>query len=600
MHRRQYSLRLSVLVLYLALASCPATAGPPALHSTALLHTPGTRRLLTDQRASPAALFVHTPFVSCASEVATQPLATMQPTQSAAECAARCDASYNARIAEIKPLHGFNLESNSSLCSAFKYARTDPSPPLAGYSRCVLLFNVTQASCGMGLVRDAGALQYPGQLEWIAATGIVWDYYWRVILPAPNPSAPTFRAEMNITGTQLSGVQLLPLYHTAHDSPELYLSSGNLLIAAIQTAIGRRCCAANVGITNVTDVSNTTVNVQLTMTAAWVTDANPFAAAYLDLVLSDALGAAALLATIQTAFPNVTAVSYTALTTTTGLLSNATTVTAVCSPHLERRHLPPVGFVAALIVVCAALLAVSVLYIWRRDRGAGISTDVLKGVRVNGDAAYDVFVSYRRGDLALADAVVDQLSLAGLRVFYDRAGAMAGRPFEEELCRAVRQSRITSVLVTIDFMRLLVQHRPDRIDWLLAEMLIAVHYMRVLPGHRIFPLLIGVPCGTGQGARHHILADAEFAACRDALPDVVPAATLALVTRMLAQDGGELDAALQGITVRQLILGQPQPGFSGLLSIASVSIHGPDDHMGLLLRHRYAEQMLRSLQHAVD
>ena len=585
-------------------ATSGATAAvlPSAVHGASYQ---SRRGLLTDARSHSEFLFVHVPFMSCSDEVVTMPLPSAQPpccTSTPADCAARCDEQYNALIADIKPRYGVDLLTNSSLCTAFKYARIDTNPLIVGQSRCVLLYTATPSSCSMSLAPLTG-ISFPGVLQWLPTTSTQWDYYFRALLPAPHPHAP-FMASINITGMQLQAAQLWPaggpLNIYPSDPAQFPINPGHRLIAAIHTAISRRCCAADVGITNVTDVSNTTVNVQLTMTAAWVTDANSFAAAYLDLVLSDALGAAALLATIQSAFPTVTAVSYTALTTTTGLLSNATTVTAVCSAYPERRHLPPVGLVAALIVVCAALLAVSVLYIWRRDRGAGISTDVLKGVRIHGDAAYDVFVSYRRGDLALADAVVDQLSLAGLRVFYDRAGAMAGRPFEEELCRAVRQSRITSVLVTMDFMRLLAQHRPDRIDWLLAEMLIAVHYMRVLPGHCIFPLLIGVPCGTGHAERCHILADAEFAACRDALPDVVPAATLALVKRMLTQDRGELDAALEGITVRQLMLGQPQPGFSGLLSIASVSIHGPDDHMGLLLRHRYAEQMLRSLQHAVD
>jgi len=332
------------------------------------------------------------------------------------------------------------------------------------------------------------------------------------------------------------------------------------------------------------------------------------------LVLSDALGAAALLATIQSAFPTVTAVSYTALTTTTGVLANATAattarITTSTAAVPTRRPPPSVGIIAALVIVCAiaALLALCTCF-RRRESWGVISTDVLKGVRIHADAAPNtscgVFVSYRRSDFAVADAVVDQLSLAGLRAFYDRGGEMAGRPFEEELHRAIRESRVTCVLVTLELMRSLVAHRPDRLDWLLAELLLALHYMRTQPGRRIFPLLFGSPMDGDVGVpqRSYLLTDAAFMACRDALPDVVPVATLALVTRMLAQDGGELDAALQGITVRQLMLGERhqvlaerQEPFTGLLAISSVAVHGPDDHMGLLLRHRYAEHILSAL-----
>jgi hypothetical protein len=107
--------------------------------------------------------------------------------------------------------------------------------------------------------------------------------------------------------------------------------------------------------------------------------------------------------------------------------------------------------------------------------------------------------------------------------------------------------------------------------------------------------------------RGFLLTDAAFVAYRDALPDIVPTATLALVTRMLARDeggGSALDPALQRITVRQLMLGNPTRSAesssrpvacTGLLSILPVSIHGPDDHTGLLLRHRYAERILNAL-----
>jgi TIR domain len=597
---------MRALLFFSLLSGATAAVLPSAVHGASYQ---SRRGLLTDARSHSEFLFVHVPFMSCSDEVVTVPLPSAQPpccTLTPADCAARCDEQYNALIADIKPRYGVDLLTNASLCTAFKYAR--------GQSRCILLYTATPSSCSMSLAPLTG-ISFPGVLQWLSTTNTRWDYYLRMLLPAPHPTAP-FMASISITGMQLQAAQLWPaggpLSIYPSDPARFQMNAGHQLIAAIHTAISRRCCAADVGITNVTDVSNTTVNVQLTMTAAWVTDANPFAAAYLDLVLSDALGAAALLATIQSAFPNVTAVSYTALTTTTGVLANATAASTARIPTSTaavptRRPPPSVGIIAALVIVCAiaALLALCTC-VRRREPWGAISTDVLKSVRIHADAAPNtscgVFVSYRRSDFAVADAVVDQLSLSGLRVFYDRGGEMAGRPFEEELHRAIRESRVTCVLVTLELMRSLVAHRPDRLDWLLAELLLALHYMRTRPGRRIFPLLIGSPMDGDAGVpqRSYLLTDAAFMACRDALPDVVPAATLALVTRMLAQDGGELDAALQGITVRQLMLGERhlaerQAPFTGLLAISSVAVHGPDDHMGLLLRHRYAEHILSAL-----
>jgi hypothetical protein len=266
-----------------------------------------------------------------------------------------------------------------------------------------------------------------------------------------------------------------------------------------------------------------------------------------------------------------------------------------------------IGFAVALIVMGLVIIFQAAL-LWVRAPGR---QDDWPGRGENSEVTaateFDVFLSCRRNDLALADTVVDHLIMSGLRVFYDRSGAMAGKPFEEELHRAVSQSRVTCVLVTLELMQSLVAHRPDSVDWWLVEVFLAVHYLRTRPGRHIFPLLVGPPSSSDGIApqRSYLLTDAAFVAYRDALPDIVPTATLALVTRLLLKDaasgGGELDAALQGITVRQFVLGRPggalglQPPLTGLLSIAPVSIHGPDDHMGLLLRHRYAERVLQSL-----
>jgi hypothetical protein len=214
-----------------------------------------------------------------------------------------------------------------------------------------------------------------------------------------------------------------------------------------------------------------------------------------------------------------------------------------------------------------------------------------------------VFLSYRRHDVALADAVFDQLSMAGLHVFYDRSGNMAGRPFEEELYRALRDAAATSVVVTLEGLRLCLKVHDSRPDYWLAELLLAVHFSRQRPGHHVFLLLFGVPSPGGSGERRFLLSDPGYLALVEDLPNVVPTATLALVTRMLASNAGVLDPALQNITVRQLMMGRQTTDtriapFRGLLAFCAVPIHGPEDHMGLLLRHRYAVQVQQAVRGA--
>ena len=600
--------RLFSLVIATVLLSTPATGHVE--RSTHARH----RHLLTDQRSAQGWAYVHVPYISCAVEHQVTPPSTMQPpgcTRTPADCASWCDSVFLNTLVMNKQVevtaNGSTPPALVSSCHAFKYMREDPSPPLVGYSRCVLLTAVNAANCALGLVI------LPDDVVWQPQTGGSWDYFYRMNLPPADPAMPTVRGEANITGMSLTAAQLQSAKRDG-----TWLGPYYRLVTAIQTAISARCCATDVRIANITDVSSVTVNVQLEMTASWITDSSPFIAKYIDLALSDAPGAASLLAGIQLSFPNATSVTYAALSNTwlaKSVFVNATPAAAVATSSSSSSG-SVIGLTGALAAL-ALLLLCSALYILMRmatkqrpHPGFDLKISVRGAHASSTEAPSGVFVSYRRTDLGLADAVVDQLNLAGLHVFYDRAGLMAGKPFEEELHRAMRESRVTSVLVTVDLMRSLVAHRPDSVDWWLVEVFLAVHYLRTRPGRHIFPLLAGTPSSSDGIApqRSYLLTDAAFVAYRDALPDIVPTATLALVTRLLLKDaasgGGELDAALQGITVRQFVLGRPggalglQPPLTGLLSIAPVSIHGPDDHMGLLLRHRYAERILQALSSA--
>jgi len=600
--RVQCLLSLLLLVLCLgSLAPASATAGVKrSEEALEVVNQVGNRRLLSDKRTvNGNVLFTHVPFLTCAIEKAVVPSGAPFYTQTSAECAALCDDNFwhaNSTIAGISRIDAHNDSSNNDepVCTAFKYARVD-SASVGGFRRCVLLHRV--ASCSVNIVGSPYLANAVG--VWEASASLVWDYHFRMYLQAFDATLPTSRGSMNITGLPVQAAGLVVSFSATSVS---YAGVGNQVISAIYTALSTGCCATNVRLVNVTDISSTTVGVQIEISAAWVTDEDPAVGKYLDLVLNDANGEAALLAAFQRSFPTVTAVTYAALTHT-GLGNADRGAVAVAEASMRRDSAFKSAVIGITVVLAVVLVAVMLHAGVRRMR------DDAQGSRRGGAASPDelaVFVSYRRDDLALADTVVDQLHLAGLRVFYDRGGEMAGRPFEEQLHRVIRQSRVTSVIVTLELMRSLAAHRPDSIDWLLAELLLSMHYQLKRPGRHIFPLLVGPPIEKEAGVpqRCYLLTDAAFVGFRDALPDVVPAATLALVSRMLLRDegsGSTLDVRLQGITVRQLILGRPDGtaggmSFTGLLSISSVSVHGPDDYLPLVLRHRYADRILQALQ----
>ena len=570
----------------------------------------GARRgLLTDLTIG-VNVFMHVPSVSCQTELPAALLPNTTPaccTVTAADCASRCDSQYFA-------VHGYGAEDRvapAPACIAFKFARQDPSPPLAGASQCVLL--ITASSCSVTLVPDPvnGIFQpsNPGTT--------VWDYYFR-FFATPNPAFAADRryAQLNITGMPADNVTV-PAHLTKICQVRAWACDyGALLSLSLQLALSQRCCATN---TQVTAASTGSGNGTAGSTSTWIvaiwpnwqTDSSPFLATRLDAVLADPPGAAALLAAIQATFASVTAVSYEALNTTG--LTTATTAAAnalgasnrtaaeATAADVQLWRSTAIGLAAALAAMLTLVLA-HVVRLFKTKLVRDQTPDGSFSDAADKGATPDLFLSYRRHDVALADAVFDQLSLAGLRVFFDRAGDMAGRPFEEELYRALRDAAVTSIVVTLDGLRSCVNVHECRPDYWVAEVLLALHFSRERPGHHVYPILFGVPLPDGSGERRYLLTDPGYRAVIDALPDVMPTATLALVSRMLAADaGGVLDDALQGITVRQLMLGRPATAaqsapFRGLLAIGSVPIHGPEDHMGLLLRHRYAVQVMNAVR----
>ena len=579
------------------------------------------RRLVTDVASVSDAMYIHIPLLSCGNETVVPALASTSPpagyydqygpeccTVTPHDCAQRCLTQY---------FQFRGTPHNVVACMAVKYAYNDPSVVTSGlpavpqggtsWSQCQLLSRVS--SCTVALSMTTDQVESAGNYDFwqLPADGIVTfrsAYYFRV-LQQPASNDPTARryAQLQIFGVY-GGAQAVDV--------NKQMRMGD----AIRASMSRRCCAAEItfmSVTNLTDLDSA-ISVMLFVVPGWGTDTSQLQAAYLDLALADEAGAADLMAGLTAIFPNATGVKWIPLNSTESgmqmsskpiLLDAPTPKSGVMVPALAATALASIALGIFLAWMCVSARYSRRIVAMHSKSTASSNTDVRKA----NTGIADVFLSYRRSDLAIADAVVDQLRLAGLRMFYDRGGLMAGRPFEEELHRAVKNSCAVSVLVTVDFVHSLVGHQPDHVDWLLVELLLAMHYLHTRPRRHIFPLLVGPPLMNAGivPQRGFLLTDAAFVAYRDALPDIVPTATLALVTRMLARDeggGSALNPALQRITVRQLMLGHPTRSAesssrpvacTGLLSILPVSIHGPDDHTGLLLRHRYAERILNAL-----
>ena len=258
----------------------------------------------------------------------------------------------------------------------------------------------------------------------------------------------------------------------------------------------------------------------------------------------------------------------------------------------------------------------------------GLGPDGLVVRKPDLSRTYDVFVSYRRQHLKVADAVHSKLVLAGLRVFFDRSGGMAGRPFETELFKAVRDSPVFAPIITLEDVEFWSKHDPTKADYTLAEYLIAMHWARKGRVQLVFPLLVGgwSESATQGGERDYLLRNPQFKKFRDALPTAVPAATVAMVNSMFAEVEGKtscLDPALQKASVRDIIVGYGLASHAaaaaaaaaagaaeapagamealvtnsvrGILEMDAVMLYGPDEQAGLVLRHRYAEACLNAL-----
>ena len=224
---------------------------------------------------------------------------------------------------------------------------------------------------------------------------------------------------------------------------------------------------------------------------------------------------------------------------------------------------------AALAVTCLSLRVMARGQLRRLD--ASIAA-------LRGDT-HDVFVSSRRTDADLADAVRDNLLLSGLRVWYDRGGAMAGRPFEDELFKAVRDAPALSIIITVGCVQSWAYgHDPRRVDFVLAELVMALHFQLTAchRGRHIFPLLVGPwSARAGEptvGEREWMLSSPQYQQAiaelaRVDLPPVVPATTLDFAASLILRgSGGKLHPALREVTMQRLMVGSNAAGGAGAVT----------------------------------
>ena len=581
------------------LSSRAATASPPwarAASRTSAKPSPLPPATLLPRRALGGELsglesgtfgygyFWHLPLVSCSNYTQLATLYTLSP----AECATRCSSVTTA--------------SNSPNCNSFMYARYDPAPPRGlpptpagqAWNRCVLM-GMIEAQLSNCTPKPIPKRTLKPSVDWYSLeleAGVTFDTYLSWLRPTAASPSDWVQGSLTMGGLTAAQLQLAPR------SP-LAVSVSEAMIQALQS----RCCASFVELTNVTDVGpkpSALIHFRARMLAG-ATGAIPFLQSNLVDVLYGAEGEAALLAALEARGVNVTNVS---------VLRPAGTA-VVCPappPWASRIDLLLLRRFIIALAVCVVLLTTALVLALHRKRKRTAEA-ARAAVRTR---PHDVFISFYNQDVQIADHVRDELQLAGLRVcmFCDRDNGTAKSPFQQQqLMKAVRGAPLIAAVVSLESLRQWAALKPDKPDCALAEFVLASHLMRRGVVRRIFPLLVGAwqdrPLG-GRREREYLPGTAQFKHLCAQLPDVVPTATLALVASMLADErrGETLDTCFERATVRDLLLGlgtTPARGaraFAGLLQIHSVSLDGPQEHEGLVLRHRYVQSIVAVLRKA--
>jgi hypothetical protein len=218
---------------------------------------------------------------------------------------------------------------------------------------------------------------------------------------------------------------------------------------------------------------------------------------------------------------------------------------------------------------------------------------------------FDVFLSYRRLDSRLVDAVQDKLLLNRLRVFKDVNGHMAGRPFDVELFRVIRDAAVFAPVITLEGMRRLAVLGPDQADFTLAEYITALYFFEAGDIPLVYPLAVGAETYNGQGKAEwdKLFDNALFKTYRDELPDVVPTATLNLVNGVFLKIlGHSLPAQFMTLTIREVMLGRlgdaKTPALAGLFSFDLYFLMCLQEDLSLHIEGRFARNIRAALSQA--
>jgi hypothetical protein len=215
---------------------------------------------------------------------------------------------------------------------------------------------------------------------------------------------------------------------------------------------------------------------------------------------------------------------------------------------------------------------------------------------------FDVFLSYRRLDGRLVDAVQDKLLLNKLRVFKDVNGHMAGRPFDVELFRVIRDSAVFAPVLTLEGMRRLAALTPDVADFTLAEYVTALYFFEAGDIPLVYPLAVGAESLNAQGKPEwdKLFDSVQFKAYRDRLPDVVPTATLNLVNSVFLKIlGHSLPDTFRTLTVREVMLGRAgdaeRQAIPGLFSFDLFFLMCLQEDLTLHIEGRFAKNIRSAL-----
>lgn len=218
---------------------------------------------------------------------------------------------------------------------------------------------------------------------------------------------------------------------------------------------------------------------------------------------------------------------------------------------------------------------------------------------------FDAFLSYRRADWHLVDAIQDKLALRGVRAFKDVDGHLSGRPFDVELLLAVANAATFAPVITLTSLRRMASLRGDSpADTSLAEWLAALYFTSLPRGaHRavrvrgVVPILVGervpaaenTPNTTGGFRPAHWLSlrgDPSYGAALAQLCDEPSAATVRLTDAAMRRAlGVPLPAEFAAMSVRAVVLGVLQREEAFELACA-------DDHFDLYVRGRLAPALL--------